>query len=44
MRVAPPVVRSVWNEGPEDAYLVIVSPKVENVREDAETVPDFWPE
>jgi mannose-6-phosphate isomerase-like protein (cupin superfamily) len=44
VRVAPPVVRSVWNEGPEDAHIVIVSPKVEDVRADAETVEGFWPE
>jgi mannose-6-phosphate isomerase-like protein (cupin superfamily) len=44
VRVAPEVVRSVWNEGPEDANLVIVSPRVENARDDAEMVADFWPE
>ena len=44
VRVAPEVVRSVWNEGPEDANIVIVSPRVENVLDDAETIPDFWPE
>jgi quercetin dioxygenase-like cupin family protein len=44
VRVAPHVVRSVWNDEPEDAELVIVSTKIEDVRADAETVPDFWPE
>jgi mannose-6-phosphate isomerase-like protein (cupin superfamily) len=44
VRVAPEVVRSVWNEGPDDAHLVIVSPRIENVRDDAEMVADFWPE
>jgi mannose-6-phosphate isomerase-like protein (cupin superfamily) len=44
VRVAPEVVRSVWNEGPEDAHLVIVSQTIENVRDDAELVEDFWPE
>jgi mannose-6-phosphate isomerase-like protein (cupin superfamily) len=44
VRVAPEVVRSVWNEGPEDAYLMIVSTKIENVRDDAEMVEGFWPE
>ena len=43
VRVAPGVVRSVWNEGPEDAQLIIVSVRLENAREDAEMVPDFWP-
>ena len=44
VRVAPEVVRSVWNEGPEDAQIVIVSPKIESTRDDAEMVEDFWPE
>ena len=44
VRVAPEVVRSVWNEGPEDAHLVIVSPRIGNPRDDAEIVEGFWPE
>jgi mannose-6-phosphate isomerase-like protein (cupin superfamily) len=44
VRVAPEVVRSVWNEGPDDAQLVIVSTRIDNVREDGEIVEDFWPE
>ena len=43
VRVAPEVVRSVWNEGPEDAQLIIVSTRIANVREDAEMIEDFWP-
>lgn len=43
VRVAPDVVRSVWNEGPEDVELVIVSPKVDDPRGDVESVADFWP-
>jgi len=43
VRVAPEVVRSVWNEGPEDAELVIASVKIENAHEDAFYVEDFWP-
>ena len=43
VRVAPEVVRSVWNEGPEDAQPIIVSTHIENVREDAEMIEDFWP-
>lgn len=44
VRVAPEVVRSVWNEGPEDAELVIVSTRIEGGgRADAELVEDFWP-
>jgi mannose-6-phosphate isomerase-like protein (cupin superfamily) len=43
VRVAPEVVRSVWNEGPDDADLIIVSTRIANVDEDAELVEDFWP-
>ena len=43
VRVAPGVARSVWNEGPEDAELIIVSVRVEDARADAEVVQDFWP-
>jgi mannose-6-phosphate isomerase-like protein (cupin superfamily) len=44
VRVAPETVRSVWNEGPDDARLVIVSTRIENPREDGEMIEDFWPE
>jgi mannose-6-phosphate isomerase-like protein (cupin superfamily) len=44
VRIAPPVVRSVWNEGPEDAELVIVSTKVEDLRAEGEMIEGFWPE
>jgi mannose-6-phosphate isomerase-like protein (cupin superfamily) len=44
VRVAPDVVRSVWNEGPGDVELVIVSSRVDDPRGDTEAVPDFWPE
>ena len=44
VRVAPPVVRSVWNEGPGDAVVIIVSTRSDDPRDDVETVPDFWPE
>jgi mannose-6-phosphate isomerase-like protein (cupin superfamily) len=43
VRVAPDVVRSVWNEGPDDAELVIASIKITEAGGDAVTVPDFWP-
>src|SRR5437763_6641954 len=38
VRVAPDVVRSVWNEGPDDAELVICSIRTEDPRADTETV------
>jgi mannose-6-phosphate isomerase-like protein (cupin superfamily) len=44
VRVAPQVVRSVWNEGPEDAELLMCSVKVDDPRTDAEMVDDFWPD
>ena len=43
IRVAPEVVRSVWNEGPADAELIIVSTRIADAREDAEMIEDFWP-
>jgi mannose-6-phosphate isomerase-like protein (cupin superfamily) len=42
VRVAAQTVRSVWNEGPDDAELVIVSTRIE--APDGELVPDFWPD
>jgi mannose-6-phosphate isomerase-like protein (cupin superfamily) len=44
IRVAPDVVRSVWNDEPDDAELVIVSTRSEDPRLDAEMVENFWPE
>ena len=44
VRVAPEVVRSVWNEGPEDAELVIVSGRIDDLGADIERVEGFWPE
>jgi len=43
VRVAPEVVRSVWNEGPEDAEIVIASIKIDDPRADGVIVADFWP-
>lgn len=43
VRVAPNVVRSLWNEGPADAQVVLLSTWSGDPREDIETVPDFWP-
>ena len=45
VRVPPETWRSVWNDEPEDAELIIVSKRVEGgSHEDAEYLPDFWPE
>jgi mannose-6-phosphate isomerase-like protein (cupin superfamily) len=43
VRIAPEVVRSVWNEGPADAVLIMASHRLEDVMADVETVDDFWP-
>ena len=42
VRVAPEVSRSVWNEGPDDAELVICSPKTPDLAGETEKVDDFW--
>jgi len=42
VRVAPEVVRSVWNEGPDDAELVIASVKIDDSHGDAFFVENFW--
>jgi mannose-6-phosphate isomerase-like protein (cupin superfamily) len=44
VRVAPEVVRSVWNEGPADAELTICSLWASDPHADAELIDDFWPE
>ena len=43
VRVAPQVARSVWNEGPEDAVLIMCSPQSDDPMADVEQVADFWP-
>ena len=42
--VPPHVVRSIWNDEPGDAVVIIVSNRLQDPQGDAETVPDFWPE
>ena len=44
VRVGPETARSVWNEGPDDAELVIVSVRVDDPVGDAEIVEGFWPD
>lgn len=43
IRVGPDVARSVWNEGPDDAVLIMVSKKLDDPGADIEKVEDFWP-
>jgi mannose-6-phosphate isomerase-like protein (cupin superfamily) len=40
----PEVARSVWNEGPDDAALIMVSTKIDDPPGDVEKVEDFWVE
>lgn len=42
IRIAPSTARSVWNEGPEDVQMIMVSPKVDSLRDDVEYHADFW--
>jgi len=44
IRVAPEVVRSVWNDEPDDAELVICSKRIEDSQGDTEYTENFWPE
>ena len=44
LRMAPEVVRSVYNHTDEDATLILISTSEVSAREDAEIVEDFWPE
>jgi len=44
IRVAPEVVRSVWNDEAEDAELVIAAKRIADPQNDTGTVPGFWPE
>jgi mannose-6-phosphate isomerase-like protein (cupin superfamily) len=44
VRVSPEVFRSVHNDGPDDAELVICSLRSADAENELETTPDFWPE
>jgi mannose-6-phosphate isomerase-like protein (cupin superfamily) len=43
VRVAPEVVRSVWNDGPRDAELIICSVRLADQSDEHEMVEAFWP-
>jgi mannose-6-phosphate isomerase-like protein (cupin superfamily) len=43
VRVAPAVTRSIWNDGPSDAELVICSTRLKDPHADGELIEDFWP-
>jgi mannose-6-phosphate isomerase-like protein (cupin superfamily) len=44
VRVPPETWRSVWNDEPEDAELIIVSIRLDDPSGDAEYLENFWPE
>jgi mannose-6-phosphate isomerase-like protein (cupin superfamily) len=44
VRVAPETYRSIHNDGPDEAELVICSVRSRNAGAETETTPDFWPE
>ena len=44
VRVPASTWRSVWNDRPEDAELVICSVRAEGEEAEAETLEGFWPE
>jgi mannose-6-phosphate isomerase-like protein (cupin superfamily) len=44
VRVSPETARSVWNAGPGDAVLIVVSRRSDDPRADIEQVDEFWPE
>jgi mannose-6-phosphate isomerase-like protein (cupin superfamily) len=44
VRVAPDLYRSVHNSSDDEAEMVIVSIRSEDVDEQTEMTPDFWPE
>jgi mannose-6-phosphate isomerase-like protein (cupin superfamily) len=44
VRVAPDVVRSIWNDSEADAELLIVSVRLDDPSSDGEIVEGFWPE
>jgi mannose-6-phosphate isomerase-like protein (cupin superfamily) len=44
VRIAKEAVRSVWNEGPEDVVLIMVSTKSDDPKGDHVIEEGFWPE
>jgi hypothetical protein len=44
VRFAPTVIRSIWNESPGDAELLICSTRFDDPHADGEVVEDFWAE
>jgi quercetin dioxygenase-like cupin family protein len=43
VRIPPATVRSIHNDGPGEAEVVICSPRIDDPLADTEQVEDFWP-
>jgi mannose-6-phosphate isomerase-like protein (cupin superfamily) len=44
VRIAPHAVRSIHNDGTDEAEVILCSVRVDDVRADVEMEEDFWPE
>jgi mannose-6-phosphate isomerase-like protein (cupin superfamily) len=44
VRIAPHAVRSIHNDGADEAEVILCSIRIDDVREDVELEEDFWPE
>ena len=44
VRIAPHAVRSIHNDGSDEAEVILCSVKIDDVRADVELEEDFWPE
>ena len=43
VRIAPHAVRSIHNDGADEAEVILCSIRIDDVREDVELEEDFWP-
>lgn len=44
VRIAPQAVRSIHNDGADEAEVILCSTRIDDVRADVELEEDFWPE
>lgn len=44
VRIAPQAVRSIHNDGAQEAEVILCSVRVDDVKADVELEQDFWPE
>lgn len=43
IKISPSTKQAVWNEGPEDVELLIISTRSADLREEIEFIDGFWP-